>query len=489
MNNGIFVSDYHNITLYMNKIFNAFLCLSLLFTIRLGAQIELPAFFGNNMVLQQNEKVSIWGIDTPNTNITIVSSWGNKAQTISDSNGLWLTTIKTKEGSFQPENLLIKGSNTKEISNILIGEVWLCSGQSNMEMPLKGLRKSKVLNAEKYLKIANNSNIRLFNNDRTASVSPSFNVNGKWVISDVLSAKMFSAIGYIFGAKLCETLNVPIGIIESSWGGTRIESWIPKEVLVKYKDIKFLNHLPEEQNKQKKPSFLYNAMIHPFQNFNIKGVLWYQGESNRSKPEPYYNYMKDLIGSWRRQWQNKKLPFYFVQIAPYDYNKYKKSAGIQANLIREAQSNIAQNIKNTGIVITTDAGDCKDIHPSKKEIIAERLSNIALSEQYDYKDLIYRSPEFESMSLKNNQAILSFKFHKNDFFIKNQNISGFAIASSDKIFYPAQVRLGQDKKSVILYSDKVKKPVAIRYGFEDCFENSLKTNSGLPVSVFRTDNW
>lgn len=453
------------------------------------AQIELPYFFGDNMVLQQKEKVSIWGKDIPNTSIRISTTWGSKATTLADSNGFWSTSIKTKKGSFKSHSLTIKGSDAVELKNILIGEVWFCSGQSNMEMPLKGLRESKVLNADNYIKMANNKNIRLFNNERSASIYPRFNVNGKWVASDELPAKNFSAIGYMFGSRLYEALNVPIGIIESAWGGTRIESWIPKEVLVKYKDITFFNHLPEQQNKQKKPSFLYNAMIHPFQNFNVKGVLWYQGESNRTKPKPYYNYMKDLISSWRSQWQNKNLPFYFVQIAPFNYTKYKKSAGIEANMIREAQLEIAHNVKNTEIVITSDAGDCDDIHPSKKERIANRLSNIALSKQYDFKGLNYRSGTFKSMSIKKNKALLKFKFQKNDFFIESEDVKGFTIAGSDKIFHTAEVSFSEDRKRILLYSAKVENPIAVRYGFEDCFESNLKTNSGLPISIFRTDNW
>lgn len=461
----------------------------LLCIIDVQSQIELPSFFGDNMVFQQKEKVSIWGKDIPNTSINISSSWGSKANTITDSNGFWFTSIKTEKGSFKSHTLKIKGSNTIELKNILIGEVWFCSGQSNMEMPLKGLRKSKVLNAEKYLQISNNKNIRLFNNDRSASVSPSFNVSGKWVVSDKKSANKFSAIGYIFGIKLFENLNLPIGIIESSWGGTRIESWIPKEVLLKYKDIKFSDILPEEQNKQKKPSFLYNAMVYPFKNFNIRGVLWYQGESNRNTPESYYNYMKDLITSWRGQWQNKELPFYFVQIAPFDYTKYKKSAGIQANLIREAQFEIAKDTKNTEIVVTTDAGDCDDIHPSKKEIIAKRLSNIALSQQYGFKNLIYRSPSFNKMTVQDDYVTLSFKFYKNDFFVQSDTIKGFYIAGADKIFYEAEVKFNKHKKGLILYNKNIKYPIAVRYGFENCFESNLKTNSGLPMPVFRTDNW
>ncbi|MBC3758655.1 sialate O-acetylesterase [Hyunsoonleella sp. SJ7] len=461
----------------------------ILCALSMQGQTKLPAVFGDNMVLQQNENVSIWGKDSPGTKIEIRSSWGIKTNAIANPNGFWETSIKTKKASFKTEELEIKGSTTITLRNILIGEVWFCSGQSNMEMPLKGLRKSKVLNAEKYLQKSDNIYIRLFNNARTASVSPSFDVNGKWQESSRESAFSFSAIGYIFGTRLFEKLNVPIGIIESSWGGTKIESWIPKSYLLKYDGIKFSDSLPKEQNKQKKPTFLYNAMTHPFKNFKVKGMLWYQGESNRSEPESYYGYMKDLIASWRSQWQNENLPFYFVQIAPYDYTKHRKSQGIKANLIREAQLKIAQEIKNTGIVVTTDAGDCNDIHPSKKEIIAKRLVNWALTEQYHRTGLYYRSPEYRSMEIKNNKVILSFHFDKNDSFVLTEKVNGFAIAGKDKVFHDADVVFGSDGRTLVLKNKNITNPEAVRYGFEDCFENDLKTKSGLPMSVFRTDNW
>ena len=199
--------------------------------------------------------------------------------------------------------------------------------------------------------------------------------------------------------------------------------------------------------------------------------------------------MQDLIASWRNQWGNKKLSFYFVQIAPYNYTKHRKSSGIKANIIRESQLKIAQGIKNTRVVVTTDAGDCDDIHPSKKEIIAKRLLNIALVEKYNYKNVNYRSAEFQKMVIKNNHITLRFKFQKNDAFISQKEVKGFTIAASNRKFHPAKVLFSNDMKSIILYNEEVKNPVAVRYGFEDCFESNLKTKSGLPISVFRTDAW
>lgn len=470
---------------HFNRLFFVFF----LFSLTLYSQMELPAFFGDNMVLQQNETVSVWGKDIPNSDIKISSSWGEKTSAVADSEGFWFSKIKTINGSFDTHTLKIEGSNSIILTNILIGEVWFCSGQSNMEMPLKGLGKSKVLNADKYLQTANNKNIRLFNNPRTASSYPEFHVKGKWVESNLESAKLFSAIGYIFGKTLYENLNVPIGIIESSWGGTKIESWIPKENLLKYENLKIPNALPKEQNKQKKPTALYNAMIHPFQDFKIKGIIWYQGESNRTRPNTYESYMKDLIASWRNQWKDKNLPFYFVQIAPFNYVKNKNAQHMGADLIREAQYRISQNIPNTGLIITTDVGDCNDIHPSKKEIVAKRLSNWALAEQYKLKGLNYKSAVLKKTLIKKDTITLRFKFQKNDYFLKSKNVTGFEIASYDKVFYPAQVSFNKDKKTLTIYSHQVKNPVAIRYGFEDCFESNLKTNSGLPISIFRTDNW
>ncbi len=472
----------------MKWINKSLICIYLI-SVSLQAQTKLPSVFGDNMVLQQKEKVSIWGKDIPNTQIIITTSWGSKATVNVDVKGFWKTKIKTKKASFNPENITILGSKTITLKNILIGEVWLCSGQSNMDMPMNGLRQSKVLNAEIFLEKAKNKNIRLFNNSKAASTMPDFETGGKWTMSNRTSAQQFSAIGFIFAQQLYEKLNVPIGIIETAWGGTRIESWLPKEYLLKYKDVIIPKKLPETQKKQKKPSFLYNAMIHPFQDFKIKGVLWYQGESNRTKPKPYYNLMSDLIQSWRTQWNNKNLPFYFVQIAPYNYVKHKRGKRNYANFIREAQLKVSKTIKNTGLVATTDLGDCNDIHPSKKGEVAKRLASWALAKHYGFRKLNYKSATFKSMKIQDNKIKLDFEFCNRDFFLDSKNVNGFTIAGADKVFFPAKVTVNKNNKSLILHHPKIEKPVAVRYGFEDCFESNLQTKSKLPIAVFRTDSW
>ena len=230
-------------------------------------------------------------------------------------------------------------------------------------------------------------------------------------------------------------------------------------------------------------------MIYPFQDFTVKGILWYQGEGNRNDPEPYKGYMKDLILTWRKQWNNNKLPFYSVQIAPYAYEKHRNTPEIKANLIREAQMEIPQEISYTGTVVTSDAGDCDEIHPSKKEIVALRLANWALANQYRFKEVHYKSPEFKSMTINDNQVTIAFNFYHGDTFDISMEIDGFVIAGKDQVFYPASANWVDGGRAIILESKQVKNPVSVRYGFEDCFEGSLKSNSGLPVSLFRTDNW
>ena len=463
-------------------------CLFLI-AVSFNAQTKLPTIFGDNMVLQQKGKISIWGKDLPNSQINISTSWGAKSSTKVDENGIWKTKIKTNKASFNPEKITIKGSETITFKNVLIGEVWLCSGQSNMDMPMIGLGKSKVLNSDYYLNQSINKNIRLFNNPRAAALQPNFETGGKWVKSNRQSAKKFSAVGYMFAQQLFDKLKVPIGIIETACGGTRIESWLPKEYLIKYKDVKIPDKLHQDQKKQKKPSFLYNAMIYPFQDYKIKGILWYQGESNRTKPEPYFSLMTDLINSWRIQWKDRNLPFYFVQIAPYNYVKFKKGKLNNSNFIRDTQFKISQEIKNTGLVVTTDIGDCNDIHPSKKEEVSIRLANLALVNEYHHRNIFYKSPELKKIKIKGNKVKLQFNLSNKDYFISTSNIKGFSLAGSDKKFYSAKVKISKNKKELILSSKKITNPVAVRYGFDACFQGNLKTKSGLPIAVFRTDDW
>jgi sialate O-acetylesterase len=456
------------------------------------AQTKLPSFFTSNMVLEQEENVAIWGFDVPNKKIKITTSWGEKGKAIADKNGDWNAVIKTPSASFKEQTISIKGSTEIKLNKVLIGEVWFCSGQSNMEMPLKGFQESPVNNSDVFISGSDNLFIRLFNAERSASLTPEKNIKGKWEIANPKSASEFSAIGYLFGLKLFQKLKIPIGIIESSWGGTRIETWLPKDSLLQYASVKVPEIFYEIESKPKQPSFLYNAMIHPFKNYKVKGFLWYQGETNRTDPEPYKKYMHTLVNSWRSQWLDQEMPFYFVQIAPYAYFQYRETPVINANLIREAQSMAAQEIPHSEIVITSDVGKCDDIHPPEKEKIANRLANIALAKQYNFKEIAYQSPVYTMMKINNEKIVLTFDFGKvskeNRKFNTEKSINSFEIAGKDQMFYPAKAFINNDQ-TITVYCDKVKNPVAVRYGFEDCLDASLFSLAGLAVSPFRTDNW
>jgi sialate O-acetylesterase len=456
------------------------------------SQTNMPSFFSNNMILQQQENVAIWGTDAPGAIIEVHTSWGAEKVVKTKANGKWETNILTKEASFEKQEITVQGSSKIVLHNILIGEVWFCSGQSNMEWPMDGKKKSPVNNAEELIATSSNANIRLFNTERSASLSLKDNVIGSWAEATSESVQEFSAVGYLFARKLFEELQIPIGIIEASWGGTKIESWLPKDRVEKYTDIKIPDSLSKKQSKNNRPTLQYNAMIYPFKNYNIKGFLWYQGESNCNYPKPYKDYIHTLINSWRAQWRQKNLPFYSVQIAPYSYHEIKDTPIINANLIREAQSLVVQEIPNTGVVITNDIGQCDNIHPPEKNILAKRLANLALAEQYSFKNISYRGPEYKSMKIRKNKVIIAFNFYgknkDNQSFDSTKALKNFVIAGSDHIFYPAKVKINKNQKLTI-YSDKVKKPVAVRYGFEDCLEGSLFSKSGLPVSLFRTDTW
>lgn len=456
------------------------------------SQTKMPSFFSNNMVLQQNENVAIWGTDVPGSVIDIHTSWGVVERIKTGEDGKWETKIPTEKASFEKQEITVKGSSIIILQNVLIGEVWFGSGQSNMEMALGGFKNAPVNNGEELINTSKNTHIRLFNTERGASLSLENNVVGSWEETNPETVRSFSAIGYLFGRKLFEELQVPIGIIESSWGGTPIECWLPGNSIQKHPEIKVPDTISKDENKQKRPTFLYNAMIHPFKNYTIKGFLWYQGEGNRKNSHFYKDYMIALVKSWRSQWENNSLPFYFVEIAPFSYENNKDTKAIKANLVREAQRLAANEIPHTGMVVTTDVGKCNEIHPPEKNVIANRLANWALTQQYNFKGRAYRSPEYKSLKIKDNRAEISFQFFgENGDNLKldiNRELKNVEIAGADQIFYEAQVKFNEDQ-TLSVYSDKVKNPVAVRYGFVDCLEGSLFSKAGLPVSPFRTDDW
>lgn len=663
---------------------------SLLFCIVLNLQaqtkIELPSIFSDNMVLQQKSDVNFWGKAEANLNITLTGSWGEQIKSEVKSDGTFALKLKTpKAGGPYTVSLQI-GNNTITYRNVLIGEVWICSGQSNMEMPLMGWPPASLIDgSDEAIKNANNDNIRLFTVTRAISVKKENNCTGNWDLMTSTTAANFSATAFFFGTKLYNELKVPIGLIHTSWGGTPAEAWTDADHLQQLGDFntiiedvknseaeyaeytKWLNahriidvrntnietrwqnlncdddsvsnvdfddsnwkimklpggweasevgtfdgiiwfrkkilipdnwinqdlvlnlgpiddcdrtfvngkfvgayekdgfwqtdriynvakelvqsnelviavrvtdtqgggglwgvpeklnlqlestketvslvgewkYLPVAEYREQKfyvfgvdknnfydkpklkfelspysPTTLYNAMINPLVPYNIKGAIWYQGEANTGNPKQYQKLFPMMIQSWRDSWQLGDFPFYYVQIAPYNYGSQTFS-----ELLREAQFK-SLSVKNSGMVVTLDIGNPNDIHPSNKKDVGERLAFWALAKIYN-KKIDYSGPVYKSMKVEKDKIKLTFDFAKSGLVLKELNgENNFMIAGADKVFKKAKIKI--DGNKLIVFSDEVKNPVAVRYAFTNISEATLFNKFGLPASSFRTDDW
>ena len=447
------------------------------------SQTKLASFFSDHMVLQQNEKVSFWGKDSPNTKVTIKTTWGEKISVKSDASGNWKTKIQTPSAG-GPYDISVKGESLVEIADILIGEVWLCSGQSNMQMLVNGYGNQPVNGSQKAILNGNNNALRMFTVERNSSLTPIKVLNGDWKIASTATIGKFSATAYFFGRQIQETIQVPVGLIVTSWGGSRAEAWTDAATLKEFSSVKFPTEIPKN-GIQQTPTLLYNAMIHPLVGYTLKGAIWYQGESNRNQASEYAQLMTSMVTSWRAKWNQGDFPFYFVQIAPYNYYKGENSA-----FLREAQLNTIKTLKNSGMAVTLDIGDPKYIHPREKRIVGERLAYWALAKDYGVQGIEYSGPIYKSMEVKDlGKVILEFTNAPNGINTFGRELTGFEIAGEDKIFHPATGKIERKLNTITLQSDKVAKPVAVRYNFHNTADASIFSTAGLPLSSFRTDSW
>ncbi|OAQ40702.1 hypothetical protein A5893_07105 [Pedobacter psychrophilus] len=448
---------------------------------RLMAQTKLASLFDDHMVLQRNAQIAIFGFDKPNAKVTITTTWGAKAMATTNADGKWKTTLVTnKEGG--PYQIKVTGSSTVNINDVLLGEVWLCSGQSNMEMPVKGFRGQPIEYSNQLILKSKNNQIRLFDVANKISKTPLDSCKGKWLNASPETTPNFSAVAYIFGKILHENLNVPIGLVTSEWGGTVAQAWTDNQTLKDgFSEIK----LPVDTTKnvnQNTPTVLFNGMINPLIPFTFKGVIWYQGEGNRNNALQYSKLFPALINSWRAKFIQENMPFYFVQIAPYSYNNIGNSA-----FLREAQLKTMQIVKNTGMVSLLDIGANNFIHPPKKIEVSERLALWALAKDYGFKGITYRGPVYKSMQVVKNKAIITFDYAEMGLSSFSQELTDFEIAGVDKKFYPAKAVLPNGVLE--LTADEVPNPVAVRYGWKNYVKGSLFNTAGLPASSFRTDDW
>ena len=448
------------------------------------AKVRLPQFFSDNMVLQQQSECKLWGWAEPGKKVQVITSWDKKEHpTTARKDGYFQVTVKTPEAG-GPYTIYFRDGDTVQLQNILIGEVWICSGQSNMEMQMKGFKQQPVEGTTEELLRCRDSQLRLFTVKRHASLTPVDDVTGQWSEANAASVRDFSATAYYFGRALRQTLGVPVGLIATSWGGSACEAWMQADWLKAFPKVN--QHVTEADVKklqQRCPTALYNGQLYPLIGYGMKGAIWYQGEDNIPRYDYYAPLMARMVEGWRADWKQGDFPFYYCQIAPYDYSLigWKDS-----QLLREQQLKAEALIPNSRMAVLMDAGLEYGIHPRKKRQAGERLALLALSNTYDVKGL----PDFatyKEVTFQNDTAVIAFDRSKEWVYFENGPTSdNFEIAGADRVFHPAQTWISRNR--VYVRSDKVKKPVAVRYAFHDWVVGDLM-HDGLPVSSFRTDNW
>lgn len=450
------------------------------------AEVKLPALFSDGMVLQQKSNVKIWGTATLKNRVEIKTSWNNKSySTHTDSDGKWSVKVETP-GAGGPYSISIKQQNKIILQDVLIGEVWICSGQSNMDLPLGGVKDLPILNSNDILLESPNSRIRLFQLARKYATSPSTDVSGTWQQAAASSAKSFSAVGYQFATLLEKHLHVPIGIIQATWGGSPIEAWMDRPSIDEALALKGGLEADKAVSKanHQTPSNLFNAMIAPLIGYQIAGIIWYQGEQNRHNYDSYLTLQPAMVKSWRKHWGIGEWPFYYVQIAPMIYPNGQQHL---VPLFREVQLKLQHQIPNTGMAVSIDAGEERNIHPADKTIIARRLAYWAIANNYQKTGIAFKSPEFDTMKIANGTASLTFKNCPLGITTYGKKITQFEIAGSDKVFYPATAEIKNN--TVMVQSKQVANPVAVRYAFKDWAIGEIYSVEGIPASSFRTDNW
>jgi sialate O-acetylesterase len=485
---------------------------------RLFTEISLPSIFTDHMILQRNRINPIWGKAAPGQSVRVNiadQSHSSKA----DADGKWLVKLEPMEAG-GPFELQIIGSNTISIKDVLIGEVWVCSGQSNMERSLNQINDT-VLEAES----ANHPQIRFLTIPQHGTQEPQDDFEGAWEVCNPHTVKEFSAIGYFFGWRLQQILTVPIGLIDNSWGGSTIEAWIPRqrfmddpdlaaylaewdERLEGYTDATHEQEMAEYEVKRAKyiedgrvgpcppqpdnvarsphrPANIYNGGVHPILGYGIQGMIWYQGEANTGQAERYHKLFPILINTLREQWGQVDFPFYWAQLANcFAQTNDPNEASSWAEL-REAQTMTQDRVPNAGEVILIDVGEGRDIHPRNKRVPADRFARWALANQYGI-DLDYHSPRYESMEVVDNKATLTFTHVQQLYTFGVNKPIGFTIAGEDHQFVWAEAKLTTHNQ-IEVWSDQIPHPVSVRYGWAQNPEINVYSRSGLPLTPFRTD--
>lgn len=454
------------------------------------AEVKLPAFFSTNMVMQQQTDANLWGTAGKNKTVKIFTSWDKKTyKADADSNGAWRLQVRTPAAG-GPYYITFNDGKETRLDNIMMGELWLCSGQSNMEMPMKGFKNQPVEGANDATLKSRNPNLRLFTVKRHSTIDPQTDVTGQWFEAQPEAVREFSATAYFFGRMLQEQLNVPVGLIVTAWGGSACEAWMTAEWLKAFPAAK----IPKTQDdvnasKNRTPTALYNGMLHPLIGLSMRGAIWYQGEDNYNRASTYADMFSTMVRGWRQEWGIGDFPFYYCQIAPYEYGIITEAGKdtINSAFLREQQLRAEAMIPNSGMAVLMDAGLRDGIHPMKKRVAGERLARLALVKTYGVNGVTAESPRYNHIEISNDTVTVFFE--RADMWVNchgRYNSELFEVAGEDKVFHPAKAWVYRSK--ILVKSDEVSKPVAVRYAFKNYVEGDVY-GEDLPVSSFRSDNW
>ena len=517
------------------------LCLSLfLAAASLHAELRLPAIIGDNMVLQQKQSNPLWGWDNPGTEVTVKFA-GQTKTTKADAQGKWIVKLDPVPANATPATISVQGSSNRELKNVLVGEVWICSGQSNM-----GFTVDRTVTADLDIAQAKYPQIRLISVPQVGTQEIQDDFKGQWEECSPTTVGPFTAVGYHFGRVLHDMLGVPVGLIDNAWGGSACEAWVKRDLLEKdprFQDIitrwknteatftqaAFDKQMADHKAKvdawavarkealktgkpvppnpprapqnpmtgQHRPGNLYAGVLHPTIGYGIKGVIWYQGESNASRAKEYRDLFPFMIQHWRNEWKQGDFPFYWVQLA--DFKAYQTDP-VESDWaeLREAQTLTLSKLPHTGQCVITDLGEANDIHPRNKRDVAERLARWALVKDYGLK-LPYSSPTYKDVKFEGSQAILTFDHAETGLrVVDTDEIHGFAICGEDRKWVWAEATILPDSKlsprtprgnQISVSSKQVAKPVAVRYAWADNPVANVYSAEGLPVTPFRTDDF
>ncbi|SDG22310.1 sialate O-acetylesterase [Dyadobacter soli] len=465
-------------------------------------QLRLSPVLQSNMVVQQNQPFKVWGNAPTGTIISIQADWMPAPVSVAaDAGSRFLGIIPVpaaRKGDFSKHRLTISGGGEKQVlDNLLIGETWICSGQSNMQFKLH-----ETLDSASELPAAAYPQIRLFNAGLNFSNEPLDSIKGTWQECSPATARTFSAVGYHFGRELLAALDVPVGLVFTGIGASAAQAYVPREVLAAdtlLNRVYLQPYLDSPKSKEKidggftfekvtRPFLLYNAVINPFINLSVKGFIWYQGESNRGERESYTRLTQAMIQSWRERFGQGSLPFYYVQVAPFWYDKDDATLADYA-FFREAQEHVSK-LGNTGMVVTMDVGESRDLHPKNKKPIGVRLAKTALNRTYGNLHIAYRGPEFDYVEYGNKDVKVHFRPETVLKGLETNNAKTpehFFVAGADRKFYPATAKI--EGNTIVLVTPKVKRPVAVRYAFTNFPVTNLQNKEGLPALPFRSDDW